>query len=229
MLNVNMRKFLESTSIVDGADHGVSSKALLLAQGAAGKPVEAARRCYEFVRDKIRHSIDHQMNPVTLKASDVLLHRTGSCYSKCNLLVALLRTCGIPAGFCYQRLSLDDTGTRFALHGLVAAYLPGIGWYRMDARGNLEGMDARFTPPEERLTRRPSLPGEIDLPEIWSEPLEIVVRTLRTCKTWSELRDNPPDVQILPSHLSLALTVQHTRHVDFQRIIDPEEEFDLKS
>ncbi|WP_338430147.1 transglutaminase domain-containing protein [Synechococcus elongatus] len=42
----------------------------------------------------------------------MLEYRTGYCYAKSHLLVALLRACSIPAGFCYQRLSFDAANDR---------------------------------------------------------------------------------------------------------------------
>ncbi len=62
-----------------------------------------AHRCFEFVRDEVRHSWDFKENPVTCHASEVLRHRTGYCYAKTHLLAALLRANRIPAGLCYQR------------------------------------------------------------------------------------------------------------------------------
>lgn len=85
-----------------------------------------AQACFEWVRDQIRHSSDYQLNPVTCRASEVLEHRTGYCYAKSHLLVALLRACSIPAGFCYQRLSFDEASERYCLHGLVAVKLPDL-------------------------------------------------------------------------------------------------------
>jgi len=41
--------------------------------------------------------------------------------------------------------------------------------------------------------------GEADLPEIWSEPLTIVVDALRKFKTYDKLRDNLPDVPLIGS------------------------------
>src|SRR5699024_4752910 len=73
---------------------------------SSGSEQDTARRCFEFVRDEIRHSADDKLNPVTCKASDVLRHKTGYCYAKSHLLAALLRANGIPAGLCYQRLSV---------------------------------------------------------------------------------------------------------------------------
>ena len=71
-------------------------------------PVEVARACFEFVRDQIKHSWDFQLNPVTCRASDVLKHGTGYCYAKSHLLAALLRANRIPAGLCYQRLTVAN-------------------------------------------------------------------------------------------------------------------------
>ena len=113
--------------------------------------IETAKACFEWVRDEIYHSCDYQMNPVTCKASDVLQYKTGYCFAKSHLLAALLRANQIPAGFCYQRLSIDDKGAPYSLHGFNAVYLSEVGWYRVDARGNKEGINAQFTPPHEQL------------------------------------------------------------------------------
>jgi len=70
-----------------------------------------AKRCFEFVRDAIKHSWDYRLNPVTCKVSDVLIHGTGYCYAKSHLLAALLRANQIPADFvtsdCHQPLRGD--------------------------------------------------------------------------------------------------------------------------
>ena len=50
---------------------------------------------------------------------------------------------------------------------LNAVFLPGIGWYRVDARGNREGVDARFTPPQEQLAFEIRLPQEADFSNIF--------------------------------------------------------------
>ena len=145
-----MEPFLNSSDVIDWRHPAVHAKAEELAQAASGVQ-EITRRCFEWVRDTIQHSYDYKRNPVTCSASEVLLAGTGYCYAKSHLLAALLRANGIPAGFCYQRLSLDETGPPFSLHGLNAVYLPEFGWYRMDSRGNKSGVDAQFCPPVERL------------------------------------------------------------------------------
>ncbi len=154
---------------------------------------EVTKSCFEWVRDKIYHSCDYQMNPVTCIASDVLKYGTGYCYAKSHLLAALLRANGIPSGFCYQRLSINDDGKPYSLHGFNTVYLPQFGWYRLDPRGNKPGVNAQFTPPKEQLAYQANLPGEKDFTQILAEPLPIVVNALQSYKSWDELLQNLPD------------------------------------
>ncbi|MEQ1949490.1 MAG: transglutaminase family protein [Bryobacteraceae bacterium] len=188
----DLSAFLKSTEIIDWTHPLVRSKAAELAHGT-DQPLEIARRCFEWVRDNIEHSSDFQRNPVTCTASEVLTHGTGYCYAKSHLLAALLRANGIPAGFCYQRLSVNDTGAPFCLHGLTSVYLPEHGWYRVDARGNKPGVDAQFQPPVERLAFPETLPEERLFPEILAEPLPVVLDALRRFRTWDDLLRNLPD------------------------------------
>ncbi len=189
-----MDGYLAATRIVDWRDPGILSTARALAHGRHD-PVATARSCFEYVRDEIRHSGDHRANPVTCVASDVLRHKTGFCYAKSHLLAALLRANRIPAGFCYQRLTIDDGRPPYCLHGLNAVLLPGHGWYRIDARGNREGISADFTPPVERLAFSVAVEGEADLPEIWPDPLPVIVRLLESCSDYGEVSARLPDVE----------------------------------
>ncbi|MGH1485457.1 MAG: transglutaminase-like domain-containing protein [Cellvibrionaceae bacterium] len=168
-----------------------------LANGVSD-PEEIAQRCFEFVRDEIRHSWDYKQNPVTCIASDVLEYRTGYCYAKSHLLAALLRANKIPSGLCYQRLTITDVPP-FCLHGLNAIYLERYGWYRVDARGNKQGVSAAFCPPVEKLAFPIVTYGEADLPEIWAKPLSVVVDTLYNHTTYQEVADNLPDVELVTS------------------------------
>ena len=146
------------------------------------------------MRDEVRHSRDHKLNPVTCRASDVLQHRTGYCYAKSHLLAALLRANGIPAGLCYQRLSLGDSGPPFSLHGLNAIHLPQYGWYRVDARGNRTGIDAQFVPPVERLAFPLQSAEEIEFDNILSDPLVCVVTALQAGESWEQMMSILPDI-----------------------------------
>jgi transglutaminase-like putative cysteine protease len=155
-----------------------------------------AQACFEWVRDEIFRSLDYQMNPLTCRASDVLHHKTGYCFAKSHLLAALLRANQIPAGFCYQRLSIDNNGAPYSLHGPSAVYLPGKGWYRIDARGNKEGVNAQFTPPQEQLAYKIQLPEEADFPVVLAEPLQIVLEALQLQHTWDGMLRNLPDISL---------------------------------
>lgn len=187
-----MQQFLRATEVIDWTHPDVLSKAKELSSSLT-RAEDIARHCFEWVRDEIQHSFDFKRNPVTCCASEVLSAKTGYCYAKSHLLAAFLRARGIPAGFCYQRLSIDDKGPPFSLHGLNAVYLPKIGWYRVDSRGSKTGVDAQFTPPIERLAFRPVFPEERSFPEILPDPLPVVVAALRTFRTWDELYKNLPD------------------------------------
>src|SRR5216683_4171267 len=117
-----MEKFLRDTEAIDWTDPAVFSKARDLSKSTTGVH-EIVRRCFEWVRDSIQHSADFQRNPVTCSASEVLSSGTGYCYAKSHLLAALLRANRIPAGLCYQRLTIQDDKPPFCLHGLNAVYL----------------------------------------------------------------------------------------------------------
>jgi transglutaminase-like putative cysteine protease len=186
--------FLKSTDVIDWRHPAVLAQAQKL-RGDPTKILAIARRCFEWVRDEIKHSSDHQLTAVTCAASEVLRERSGYCYAKSHLLAALLRANSIGAGMCYQRLSLDDDGRRFCLHGLNAIRLPGTGWYRVDPRGNRPGVDAQFTPPAERLAFVPRLPGETNVQGIWSDPLLLVVNALRSYDNAQLLGENLPDLK----------------------------------
>ena len=187
------REFLATSRVIDYDHPAVRRKAREIAGPSPLADEAVAERCFLFVRDGIRHSSDYGLDPVTLSASEVLLHGTGFCYAKSHLLCALLRANGIPAGLCYQRLAFDSIGQPFGLHGLNAVFLPDHGWYRIDARGNKPGVDARFEPPREHLAYDPRGSGEGDLPGIYAEPLPEVVEALTRCTTWREVLKCPPD------------------------------------
>ena len=191
-----MQAYLASTTYIDWEHPSIKAKAAEFAAAACSQE-DLVRRSFEFVRDEIKHSWDYRLNPVTCIASDVLKHGTGYCYAKSHLLAALLRANGIPAGLCYQRLTVGDDGPPFCLHGLNAVYLKYHGWYRIDPRGNKPGVDAAFCPPKEQLAFPILRPEERDLPEIWPEPLPVVVKTLTECATVQQVFENLPDIALL--------------------------------
>jgi transglutaminase-like putative cysteine protease len=190
-----MEEYLQVSAVIDWNHPEVITLAQQIAAGLE-TPGAIAKACFEWVRDEIYHSFDYQMNPVTCRASDVLQYKTGYCFAKSHLLAALLRANQIPAGFCSQRLSIDDQGAPYSLHGFNAIYLPEIGWYRVDARGNKAGVNAQFMPPQEHLAFKIRLPEEADFPAIVAEPLQLIVGALRSQTTWDTMLNNLPDISL---------------------------------
>lgn len=188
--------YLAVSAEIDWTHPAVLAQAQGLAHGASHDSA-IAQACFEFVRDQIKHSWDYALNPVTCRASDVLAHGTGFCYAKSHLLAALLRANGIPAGLCYQRLTISDNRPPFCLHGLNAAYLRDYGWYRLDARGNRADIHAQFTPPQEQLAFPIISPGEADLPEIWPEPLPMIVQLLNRAHSYQDVAAQLPDMPLI--------------------------------
>ena len=198
-----MNKYLASSEYIDWKKPELLAQAKELAKGAS-EPQDITRKCFEFVRDEIKHSWDYKQNPVTCKASDVLKYRTGYCYAKSHLLAALLRANDIPAGLCYQRQTITNVPP-FCLHGLNSVYLDTIGWYRVDARGNKQGVEAEFCPPLEQLAFPIVTEGEADLPEIWDEPLSVILQVLTHNKKYQEVADNLPDIELFTTKNTMLL------------------------
>jgi len=195
-MKTDRKHYLDSSEYIDWKHPLVTAKAAELAEGCDSDEA-IAKRCFEFVRDAIKHSWDYRMNPVTCSASEVLSHGTGYCYAKSHLLAALLRANAIPAGLCYQRLTVENDAPPYCLHGLNAVYLEQHGWYRIDARGNKPGVAAEFCPPMEKLAFPIINALEKDFPEILTEPLPLVVKALTRNKTVEEVFNNLPDAEVI--------------------------------
>ena len=196
MKTSKVNPYLKHSEIINWQHPSIQRLSARLVSNVEDK-TEIAKRCFEFVRDEIRHSADYKVDKITLIASDVLLETTGYCYAKSHLLAALLRANNIPAGLCYQRLSVFDDGAPFCLHGLNAVYLDGVGWYRLDPRGNKAGVDAQFSPPIEALAFKINFPEECTFPEIWPEPLPLIVDVLTRYKDggYEDVLNRLPDVE----------------------------------
>jgi len=173
---IELREYLQATPIIDHEHPAIRELASQLT--GDGEPSSTAERCFNWVRDRIRHSSDHGDHQVTLAASEVLLHGTGLCYAKSHLLAALLRANGIPCGFVYQRLAFDDSGETFCLHGLNAVWLDEHGWYRVDPRGDRSDVATAFDPPHEHLAFTTDRPGESLIGNVYVNPLPVVVNAL---------------------------------------------------
>ncbi|WP_345531681.1 transglutaminase family protein [Viridibacterium curvum] len=195
MSTSGLSRYLAHSAVIDCKHPAVAAMAHELTRGLDDEHTKV-QRCFEFVRDEIRHSWDYRQGPLTCNASDVLQHRTGYCYAKSHLLAALLRANGIPAALSYQRLSVGDGGAPYCLHGLNAVYLRAHGWYRIDARGNKPGVDARFSPPREALAFSTAEAETHDLPGLFAEPVPAIVASLATHSDIAALHADLPDVTL---------------------------------
>ncbi|MHB8211944.1 MAG: transglutaminase-like domain-containing protein [Acidithiobacillus sp.] len=183
--------FLMESATVDHAHADIRKLASAL---SSDDPTVTAKHCFEWVRDHIEHSMDFHREEVTCAASDVLRIGTGLCTAKSHLLVALWRANQIPAGFCYQRLTLDGPNPPYCTHGFTAVWLDNWGWYRCDARGNSKpGIHCEFTPGQENLAFSIDYKGERTYPEVWAEPWPDLLAAMEKLQNISQYRSHPID------------------------------------
>ncbi len=173
--------YLADTYYIDWKNKNILQKAKGLL--VLDQDIKTIEKSYLFVRDEIKHSWDVQDRRVTARASQVLRERIGICWAKANLLAALLRANHIPAGICYQRLTLGDTpDTGYCIHALNAVYVPSLKqWIRLDARGNKPGINAQMDLVQEKLAFRirPEY-QEIDYKDVYAEPLPLTMDILES-------------------------------------------------
>ena len=185
--------YLCSTEIVDYDNHIIEEATEQLTEDLRDE-VSKARAIYEFVRDQILHSFDINATSVTLSASEVLENGHGICFAKSHLLAAMMRSAGIPAGFCYQLVKSNGPVDKLSIHALNAIYLESQHkWIRLDARGNNEEMVALFSTTVETLvhTIRPDQ-GEKDGFVIFTEPPKKIIRALKQVDSLNTLTNLLP-------------------------------------
>lgn len=156
------KRYLEETEAIDYNNPIIQEKVKELKQISQSQ-LDYIENAYRFVRDKIPHSWDIKSEIVSRCASDVLINRTGICWTKSCLLAALLRANGISAGISYQLLTRTDRDD-YIIHALNTVFISEQNkWIRLDAVGNKENVHAEFSLEEERLAYpiRSQL-GEID-------------------------------------------------------------------
>ena len=190
----NLGDYVKLDSIID-YDNGLIKDLSDSLYEKSNGVIDYIKNCFTYVRDNIKHSNDYGINDVTCKASEVLERGHGICFAKSHLLAALLRSKGIPCGFSYQKLILDDDLNPILIyHGLNGVYISELDkWIRLDARGNKEGVDAQFSLDEEKLAFpiRTNL-GEVDNYTIYPNPDKNVIFALTNNKTRFELWANLP-------------------------------------
>jgi transglutaminase-like putative cysteine protease len=185
----NIQDYLKKNEIINYDHKLIVDKCRELEKGTEDE-ISLIKKIYEFVRDDIHHSGDIGAHEVTCKASEVLEFGHGICCAKSHLLAAMLRFCGIPTGFCYQKLCSGQEGVnRKVLHGLNAVYLKDLNrWIRLDARGNKPGVDAQFSIEKEKIAWPVNKErGEEDHQVIFIEPNPTVVEVLKRSNNRKEL------------------------------------------
>ncbi|WP_008313133.1 transglutaminase-like domain-containing protein [Leptolyngbya sp. PCC 6406] len=192
--SARINDYLASSSVIDCQHPSIYDLAKSLIAGISSTP-EQIQIVYQWVRDCISHTCDIGDPRVTCTASEVLHQGHGFCFAKAHLLAALLRSCGIPTGFCYQRLVFDEAQPdRFTLHGLNAVYLQKLNrWVRLDARGNKPSVQAEFygvgpTGPPFHHREQLAFPvrphcGEVDYPTVYPQPHPKIITALQTYPT----------------------------------------------
>jgi transglutaminase-like putative cysteine protease len=164
-------------------------------ESRADSQKERAEIAFKIARDEIAHSFDIHGKIVTINAEDILKTGEGICFAKAHLLATLLRGMGIPTGFCYQRVTRKGSvESGYALHGLNAVYLKETGWFRVDPRGNKQGVDSEFTTDKEMLAYKihPEL-GEVDYPNVFTKPLPSVITSMKDSSDVDELFYKRPE------------------------------------
>lgn len=189
-----MDNYLKHDNVIDYDNETVTELADTLFK-KANNELDFIKSAYEFVRDRISHSADINEDSITCSASEVLKAGHGICFAKSHLLAALLRCKSVPAGFCYQKLILDDeTAPVLIYHGLNGVYIKDYKkWIRLNARGNKTGVNAQFSIEREQLAFpvRPEM-GEEDDFTVYPDPDKKILEKLRRNKTRTELWNDLP-------------------------------------
>ncbi len=185
------KKYLEETETIDYSHPIIQEKVKELRNNSPSQ-LNYIENAYKFVRDVIPHSWDIRSEVVSRKASEVLINRTGICWTKSCLLASLLRANGIPSGISYQHLTRadEDNSDGYIIHALNTVFIDELNkWIRLDARGNKENVHAEFSLDEERLAFpiRDQL-GEVDYRDNNSDLDERLVKILKESKSILEVR-----------------------------------------
>jgi len=185
-------RYLEDTIVVDWQTPVVHEKARALTAGVAGVE-DRLRVLFEFVRDEIAHSFDIETDEPTCNASEVLRAGHGLCYAKSHLLAAMIRACGVPAGFAFQRVRSEGPGSRFVLHGFVGVYLAADArWAGLDPRGGRGTTAFSLDAPSLAYAPDPEL-GEETQPLVYSKPVKHIVEMLSRAGSLERVRRTLPD------------------------------------
>src|SRR5699024_7327133 len=155
---------------------------------------ERAELAFIVARDEINHYFDTKSKVITINEADTKRNKEGICFTKYHVLADIIRRMDIPTGFSEERvMRKGKVESGYALHGVNAMNLEGYGWFRVDPRGNKEGIHSEFSIHEEKLAYpiRVEL-GEIDYPKVFVKPLNSVVNAMQESQDCHALFFNRP-------------------------------------
>lgn len=115
--------FLEPTKFTTSECVEIGGVAHVVSRHAA-TPNEKSRALFYYVRDHV----DYQLGIYPHTATQTWEARYGSCSHKANLLVAMHRAVGIPAGFCSLRVKTAEYFGPFAIDR-VAQFVSETSWH----------------------------------------------------------------------------------------------------
>lgn len=154
---------------------------------------EIVRAVFEYMQANIPHTLNAGLEGVACSASDVVALGHGVCYAKANLAAALLRSAGVPTGFCYQKYRREEAAdSPFVVHCLNAVYCGGR-WTRVDVRNPVEGFDPAFKPGTDSgvVTVDPGR-GEEEYPVVYVLPDPATIAALKNSRNAAELDEKLP-------------------------------------
>jgi hypothetical protein len=137
-MNKDLKPYLQETQYCDFNHYMIKEIAKSFRERYRNKR-KCAQALFYWVKDSVRYSLG-QWN---VKASDTLFRNYGTCTNKANLLVALYRAAGIPAGFGIMKVNgqrylgpacipmLGNQMSRKSVHTYVTVYLDNH-WIKID-------------------------------------------------------------------------------------------------
>lgn len=124
------------------------------------------------LRDRIRELLRYARNSTRADSpiDDCLTKRAGVCQDFAHVFIALARRRGVPcryvSGYLFHRESDTGVSGEDATHAWVEAYLPGFGWWGLDAANGIDaserhirvavGRDYHDVPPTRGVYRGPA-------------------------------------------------------------------------
>jgi transglutaminase-like putative cysteine protease len=185
-------KYLEGSDLLDYDGEAVIELGIKLKLDGRSD-TEIVRTVFEYMQANIPHTLNAGLEGVACSASDVIALGHGICYAKANLAAALLRSAGVPTGFCYQKYRREETtDSPFVVHCLNAVFLDGR-WARVDVRNPVEGFDPAFKPGEDSgdIPVDPAL-GEEEYTAVYVRPHPATIAALKNSRNAAELDKKLP-------------------------------------